>query len=87
MKEFVGPSGTVFGLAWQGPFKPDLNLLLGEHFSRLVAAGRKPHGDHRMLLVSDADLVIESGGKMRSFTGHAYLPAIVPANVSVSEIR
>ena len=40
-----------------------------------------------MLLVSNVDLVIESGGKMRSFAGHAYLPAIVPANVYASEIR
>ncbi len=87
VREFVGPSGRVFGVAWQGPFKPDLNLLLGEHFPRFVAAGQKPHGDHRMLRVREPDLVIESGGKMRGFAGHAYLPAMVPANVSVDEIR
>src|ERR1039458_677209 len=29
VREFVGPSGVVFGVAWQGPIKPDLNQLLG----------------------------------------------------------
>jgi len=87
VKEFVAPSGTVFAVAWQGPFKPDLNKLLGEHFSRLVAAGRQPHGDHRMLSVHAADLVIESGGRMRGFAGRAYLPALMPATASVEDIR
>jgi hypothetical protein len=87
VREFVAPSGTVFAVAWQGPFKPNLNQLLGESFARLVEAGQLPHGDHRRLTVHAADLVIDSGGKMRSFAGRAYLPAIVPATVSASDIR
>jgi len=87
VREFATPSGAVFGVAWQGPFKPDLNQLLGEYFARLVTAGQSPHGDHRMLKVRDADLVIDSGGKMRAFAGRAYLPALVPGSVSVDDIR
>jgi hypothetical protein len=87
VREFVAPSGAVFGVAWQGPFKPDLNQLLGASFPRMVAAGRSPHASHRMLNVHAADLVIDSGGRMRSFAGRAYLPALLPANVSVGDIR
>jgi hypothetical protein len=87
VREFVAPSGAVFGVAWQGPFKPDLNQLLGAHFPRLVAAGHSPHGDHRTLQVHAADLVIESGGRMRALAGRAYLPALVPAGVAIGDIR
>jgi len=87
VREFSGPSGTVFGVAWNGPFKPDLSQLLAEFFPRFVTAGKTPHGDHRTLRVNDADLVIDSGGRMRAFAGRAYLPALVPATVSVDDIR
>lgn len=87
VREFVTPSGTVFGIAWQGPVKPDLNQLLGEHFPRMVAAGQSPHGDHRSLKLHAPDLVVESGGKMRAFAGRAYLPALLPATVSAGDIR
>jgi Protein of unknown function (DUF2844) len=87
VREFVGPGGTVFGVAWQGPIKPDLEQLLGTGFPRLVAAARVPHGDHRSLAVRAPDLVVESGGRMRNFAGRAYLPALVPASVSVADIR
>jgi hypothetical protein len=87
VREFVAPTGLVFAVTWQGPIKPDLNQLLGAYFPRLVAAGQSPHGDHRSLSLQAADLVIESGGRMRGFAGRAYLPALVPAGVDVGEIR
>jgi hypothetical protein len=87
VREFVGPSGTVFAVAWQGPFKPDLNQLLGTYFPRLVAAGQMRHADHRALAVRAPDVVIESGGRMRAFTGRAYLPEMVPATLSLGDIR
>jgi hypothetical protein len=87
VREYVDATGTVFAVAWQGPFKPDLRQLLGTHFSSFVAAGQGPHSDHRMLKTHSADLVIESGGKMRAFTGRAYLPKLVPPNLSITDIR
>ena len=87
VREFVGSSGTVFAVAWHGPLQPDLNALLGAYFPRFVAAGQAAHGGHRRLEVRDADLVIDSGDKVRAFAGRAYLPALVPANVAIEEIR
>lgn len=85
VREFTDASGIVFAVAWQGPFKPNLQVLLGSHFDRLVAAGKQPHRDHRRLAVRDRDLVIESAGRMRAFNGLAYLPARVPAGFSFQE--
>jgi hypothetical protein len=87
VREFVGPAGTIFGVAWQGPIKPDLQRLLGAGFQRFAAAARVPHGDHRSLTIHDSDLIVESGGRMRNFAGRAYLPDLVPASVAVGDIR
>jgi hypothetical protein len=34
VRQFVSPSGTVFGVAWDGPWQPDLHQLLGAYFDR-----------------------------------------------------
>lgn len=89
VREFASPAGTIFAVAWQGPTKPDLRQLLGEHFPRLDAtgAGAGAHRDHRALTLRNPDLVIESGGKMRAFAGRAYLPALMPAGVALEDVR
>jgi len=49
VREYVLPSGLVFGLAWQGPTVPDMTQLLGAYFpayqDALRAAG--PRGQVR----------------------------------------
>ena len=40
IREFVAASGQVFGVSWQGPFKPDLRSLLGNHYLRYASAPR-----------------------------------------------
>jgi hypothetical protein len=91
VREYVGPSGTVFGVAWQGPFMPDLAQLFGGYFNEFVAganAVHAAHGAHRgPLSVSQADLVVQSTGRMRAFIGRAYLPQQVPAGVSIDDIK
>jgi hypothetical protein len=87
VREYVTASGTVFGVAWQGPVKPDLNQLLGTSFARVVAAGQTPHGGHRRLAIHAPDLVVDSGGRMRNFAGRAYLPGVLPASVSTGDIQ
>ena len=87
VREFVDASGTVFGVAWSGPLMPDLNQVLGRHFTRLVARSQQPHADHRLLQLQADDLVIVSGGRMRNFAGRAYLPLRVPAGVTPAQIQ
>src|SRR5258708_38505375 len=34
VREYVGPDGRVFGVAWQGPFLPDLSQIFGSYFQQ-----------------------------------------------------
>jgi hypothetical protein len=85
VREYVASNGMVFGVAWEGPTLPDLKTVLGASFDEYVAAGAKRRGTP--LAVSSSDLVVYSGGHLRAFSGHAYLPQAVPAGVDVGVIQ
>lgn len=87
VREYLAPSGQVFAVAWNGPMMPDLKQLFGANFARFQAAAQSRGMRRGPFMLSAPDLVIHSGGHMRSFYGRAYLPQLVPANVSVDEIR
>ncbi len=90
VREYVSPSGTVFGVAWQGRSHPDLRQVLGTNYDRFVQAVQvqraQRHG-HGPLLIQQPGLVVQMGGHMRSLTGRAYLPQSLPAGVRAEEIR
>ncbi len=89
VREYVRSDGIVFALGWSGPVLPDLQALLGPYFaaySNAVATLAHP-GLHRSLHIETGELVLESSGHLRAFAGRAYLPALLPAAVSVSELR
>jgi hypothetical protein len=87
IREYVAPAGTVFAVAWQGPAMPDLRLALGKYFDRYIAAVAGKQTGHRQTEVREADLVVQSSGHMRSFSGRAFLPQLLPQGVAVEEIR
>ncbi|HZV53677.1 MAG TPA: DUF2844 domain-containing protein [Rhodocyclaceae bacterium] len=87
IREYLSPAGKVFAVAWQGPHMPDLRQLFGDHFEAYRDAaqgGRKARGPLR---VEQPGLVVHSGGHMRGFAGRAYVPQLVPADVSIDEIK
>lgn len=85
VREYVASNGIVFGVAWEGPTLPDLKTTLGAAFDQYVAATATRRGTP--LAVSNDELVVFSGGHLRAFAGHAYLPQAVPAGVDVSVIQ
>ena len=87
LREYVSSAGTVFAVAWQGPVMPDLRQALGRYFDRYTAAAAGKHAGHRHVEVRESDLVVQSNGHMRSFTGRAYLPQLLPQGVTVEDIR
>jgi Protein of unknown function (DUF2844) len=87
VREFVSPQGTVFGVAWQGPWKPDMRQLLGAYFDQFVQASQNKRPRRGAVSVREPGLVVESGGHMRSFTGRAYLPQMMPENVDPAAIK
>lgn len=91
VREYVTRTGQVFAVTWQGPTMPDLQQLLGTYFGRFQSAAAAAHasnpGIHRELVVSQSDLVVVSTGRLRDFHGLAYLPALVPAGVSIDQLQ
>jgi hypothetical protein len=87
IREFVSPEGKVFGIAWQSRTLPNLQQLLGSYFPRIEQAAQA-HVQHRApLLINTPDLVYFSGGRMMNFYGSAYVPGLLPKNVSAGVVR
>ena len=86
VREYVSPAGRVFGVAWNGPVKPDLRQVLGPYFDTYVeaVAKRKARGPVQVVLPG---LVVQSSGHMRAFVGSAYLPGGLPEGVAAGEIQ
>ena len=87
IREYVSPTGTVFGIAWQGASKPDLKQLLGDHFEELQQAMQRRGVRRGPVVINELGLVFEMGGHMRAFAGRAYLPQLLPAGVQAEAIR
>ncbi|MFZ0816319.1 MAG: DUF2844 domain-containing protein [Candidatus Sulfotelmatobacter sp.] len=87
----VGESaGTVFAVAWQGPWPPDMRQLLGTYFDQYIQAAKAQSAariGRRPLAIEQPGFVMEMGGHPRSFIGRAYVPGMLPAGVRAEEIR
>jgi Protein of unknown function (DUF2844) len=89
VREFASTGGRVFAVSWKGPSPPDLRQLLGSHFEDFQQAmeaqgARRTHGP---LSIEQKGLVVQLGGHMRSYAGHAYLSDQVPMGVRADDLR
>jgi hypothetical protein len=89
LREFLSRSGVVFAVTWSGPAMPDLQKLLGGSYPTYTAAvaAEGHRGLKRSLRIATPDLVVESDGHMRAFSGRAYLPALIPSGMSIADLR
>ncbi|HET7824463.1 MAG TPA: DUF2844 domain-containing protein [Anaeromyxobacter sp.] len=88
VREYVSPSGVVFGVAWDGISHPDLDRLLGAYAPDWKRAAAKPStGSKRHRRVRAGALVVETWGHMRSLHGRAWVGSLVPRGVSADAIR
>lgn len=91
VREYVSPNdGRVFAVGWQGPFIPDLKLLLGAYFreySRAAEAQRESHVGRHPLNIQTPGLVVQTIGHMGDFSGRAYVPGLVPTGVDANVIH
>ena len=92
VREFVSPSGVVFAVSWSGPAMPDLQQALGTYFSQYQTAvtAQRASGarsGHHHLQIRTPSLVVHAGGHMRQYFGLAYVPALLPQNLSVSDLH
>lgn len=88
VREYVNTQGKVFAVSWNGPALPDLRTLLGDKFAVLTgAAAQRPKAGHSQLALERPDVVIVSGGHMRAYAGHAWIPGALPAGFDTSVIE
>lgn len=88
VREFVSPSGVVFGVAWDGLSHPDLGRLLGSYAPEYRRAAAKPSTTgRRHRRVTTGRLVVETWGHMRSLHGRAWVTSLVPRGVSADVVR
>jgi hypothetical protein len=90
VREYVSSSGMVFGVAWHGPWLPDLRQLLGSYFEQYVQAAKAQSGAgmrRRPLMIEQPGLVVQSGGHLRAFSGKAYVPDMLPTGVRAEDIQ
>jgi hypothetical protein len=87
VREFAGPDGKVFAIAWNGPTIPNLRQTMGRYFNTYVAAAKGKHSGHSHLEIQQDGLVVQSSGHMRAFAGRAYLAQAVPGAVDLRELR
>ncbi len=89
VREYLSPSGIVFGIAWNGLAHPELTRLLGSYAGEYQDAQRQtPHKPgRRRLHVKTNRIIVEKWGHMRNLQGRAYVPSLIPSGVSVDEIK
>jgi Protein of unknown function (DUF2844) len=90
VREYVSPSGIVFGVAWQGPWPPDMRHILANYFGQYQQAAQAEatsRGGRRPLVIELPGFVLQSGGHMRSFAGRAYIPQMLPRGTVAEAIR
>lgn len=85
--EYANAAGTVFAITWKGPFKPDLQQLLGSYFAPYVKAAKASPQQLNLSMVKGGDIVVHSAGRMRGFLGVAWVPSLVPAGFDPATLQ
>lgn len=88
VREYVSPSGEIFGVTWTGQRMPDLQALFGNANFRIYQDEMQARRPGRApVRIERSDLVVQSSGHIRAFRGRAYLPQKIPAGVTIGDIR
>jgi Protein of unknown function (DUF2844) len=89
VREYVTPEGTVFGVTWQGRSTPDMNQLLGNYTNNFQTATRDQTQirQRRGITIRMNDFVYTNFCRMGTCSGSAYVPKLLPSNVSTEVMR
>jgi len=87
VNEFVSPAGVVFGVSWQGHFMPNLQQLLGSYMTNFREGQRTHVLPRRAVTVKGDNFVLSSMGHMLNFRGRAYVPGLIPANLTAEVVQ
>lgn len=90
VREYVSAGGTVFGVTWRGPFRPNLQQLLGayfDEFQRAAQDAKTRRSGRGPLVIEGPNVVGHMSGRARAFSGRAYVPGLMPSGSSVTDIQ
>ena len=91
VRQYAGPDGRIYAVAWNTRGKPQLSLLLGSHYDRYVAAVRAAQrarpGVRHAGQWQDGELVVEAVAHGTVFSGRAYLSTMIPPGQGRDAIR
>ena len=89
IKEYVSNDGVIFAVTWKGLDHPDLSVLLGKYastYDKGLKEKRRSLGK-RHQKVEKENLVVQKWGHMRNLQGRAYDPSLIPAGVSIDDLK
>ncbi len=85
IREYLGANGTVFAVAWDTRYKPNLQELFGTSYPTYDAAVRdemRRPGVRRQFGMKQPQLVVfATSNQQRVFRGRAWVPTLVPAGL------
>jgi Protein of unknown function (DUF2844) len=90
VREYQSQGGTVFAVAWHGPFAPDVRQILGGYFDQYTKALKVQSNTPRVrrpIMVNEPGLAIELSGHPRWFVGKVYVPEQLPVGLQAEDIR
>ncbi|WGS51832.1 DUF2844 domain-containing protein [Paraburkholderia sp. D15] len=92
INEYATSTGLIVAYTWQGPTMPDLRALLGLHVESYrvgaaAALASASGGNLHASRIERPDVIVESGGPMRSYAGRAWLPAALPSGVTADDFQ
>jgi hypothetical protein len=93
VREYISPAGVVFAVSWFGPSMPNLQQTFGTYFTQFQAAVQARRAaepqlrGHNHLEIDTPSLVVHAMGHMRHYLGMAYVPALMPTNLSISDLH
>ncbi len=88
MREYITPTGVVFGIDWKGMIHPDVTQLLGSftdaYLEDLLQA---PGQSKRLKIVVEAEeIVVRRWGQPADPHGRAYAPDLAPQGVKIDQM-
>ncbi|MFM9923563.1 DUF2844 domain-containing protein [Variovorax sp. H27-G14] len=85
-REYLTADGKVFAVAWRGPHRPELSVLLGMPYATQMSANARAlrqqgQGSHRTTSQSDEAFAVRASTRQRLSSGVAWLPSLLPPGV------
>ncbi len=87
LREFASPEGRIFGVAWDGPFHPDYQQVLGPYFAQLQQAMQERRARREPVTIRTPDFVFQTYGHLHALGGRAFLPQMLPVGVTPEEVQ